>query len=173
MEPYGNLVYEIDEGQIRIAWYRYLEQNLAKGDLLLQLRMLLKRPADDFNRQPWFMTMASSSGIEEGTEKSLPALSIPALLSLQPLVLLEPLRPNPARELTTLAFQLKNDGWVRIEVLDALGQQLATLADQHFSSGRHVIDLNCAAFHAGLYHIKLNYNNEGVTCTRSSKLIVR
>jgi len=173
MEPYGNLVYEIDEGQIRIAWYRYLEQNLAKGDLLLQLRMLLKRPSDDFNRQPWFMTMASSSGIEDETEKSLPALSIPALLSLQPLVLLEPLRPNPARELTTLAFQLKNDGWVRIEVLDALGQQLATLADQHFSSGRHVIDLNCAAFHAGLYHIKLNYNNEGVTCTRSSKLIVR
>jgi hypothetical protein len=58
-------------------------------------------------------------------------------------------------EYTTLAFQIEKDGWVHIEVLDALGQQVATLADQHYSSGRHVIDLNCAAFHAGLYHIKL------------------
>jgi hypothetical protein len=81
--------------------------------------------------------------------------------------------PNPASRATTLAFALPRAGRVRLDVLDAAGRRVRSLADGERAAGTHAIawDLRDAEDHpvaAGLYFLRLTY--DGIASTR--KLLV-
>ena len=64
-------------------------------------------------------------------------------------------RPNPATRATTLRFRLAQAAHVRMDVYDALGRRVATLADGTREPGEHELTLDGRALPAGVYLCRL------------------
>ncbi len=69
---------------------------------------------------------------------------------------LQPAYPNPFTSSTTLGFTLDTPGTVRLEVINALGQVVAVLADGAFPPGTHEVAWSPAELAPGLYVGRLN-----------------
>lgn len=67
--------------------------------------------------------------------------------------------PNPFRDNTTIEFYTPGTNVVTIEVFDAIGVRVATLAEEHFTAGRHTVDFsasgNAAALSSGVYTVRI------------------
>jgi len=50
--------------------------------------------------------------------------------------------PNPFNPETRIEYNLKKDGWVKLEVFNILGQKIFTLVDQHEQKGNHFVTWN-------------------------------
>ena len=63
--------------------------------------------------------------------------------------------PNPATGWSRVAYQTATAGPVRLSVLDALGREVAVLADGPVPAGPHAVRFDAAALPAGLYLLRL------------------
>lgn len=63
--------------------------------------------------------------------------------------------PNPFAASTVIEFELDNMVDVRLDVFDALGRHVHTLADGHRSPGRHIVTLEAGQLAAGVYTYRL------------------
>ena len=63
--------------------------------------------------------------------------------------------PNPSSGRTTVTFTVETAGPVRLSVLDALGREVAVLADGPAEAGRHTAELDASAWPAGVYVLRL------------------
>lgn len=72
--------------------------------------------------------------------------------------------PNPASNFTTLQFELPKSGTYSIEVVNALGQKVATLVDREPGiAGGHTRTLDVSNLGAGGYRLVLSQNGTVVT----------
>jgi len=63
--------------------------------------------------------------------------------------------PNPFNPTTSLAFLLGEECQVRIDVYNVLGRQVATLADDRYPAGRHVVQWNARGAASGAYFYRM------------------
>ena len=63
--------------------------------------------------------------------------------------------PNPFRGITTIGFALGAAADVSLEVHDASGRQIATIADGRYPSGQHTLRFDGSALLAGVYYYTL------------------
>ena len=68
---------------------------------------------------------------------------------------LEPAYPNPFNPTTTLRFTLDAGGPVRLVAYDALGREVARLADGTMRAGAHTVTFDAAGLPSGLYLVRL------------------
>jgi hypothetical protein len=66
------------------------------------------------------------------------------------------LSPNPAKDLSKLAFELKAASNVQVEIYDIVGKLVSTVANQHMGAGAQTVDINTANLPAGLYNVKVS-----------------
>jgi len=59
--------------------------------------------------------------------------------------------PNPFNNTSTFRFTLPEETNVRALVYDVLGREVAQLADGHFASGEHTLQINAAEWSSGVY----------------------
>ncbi len=71
--------------------------------------------------------------------------------------------PNPFREATTLTFDLPTAADVRLEVFDALGRRVATLAEGPRPAGTHEVAFAPARLVPGLYLVRLTAGTQTAT----------
>ncbi|UCE01746.1 MAG: T9SS type A sorting domain-containing protein [Candidatus Latescibacterota bacterium] len=64
-------------------------------------------------------------------------ITLHAVASKQPRLMLAPAQPNPFRESTEIRFSLRATGHVSLAVYDVLGRRIRTLVDGHVRSGVH------------------------------------
>jgi len=64
-------------------------------------------------------------------------------------------RPNPFNATTTINYQLAADVYVKLEVYNLLGQEVATLVDEKQQAGYRSIIWNASGVSSGLYFYKL------------------
>ncbi|MBX7047299.1 MAG: T9SS type A sorting domain-containing protein [Ignavibacteria bacterium] len=67
--------------------------------------------------------------------------------------------PNPFNPETTIKFDVKKAGHVRIKVFDVLGKERLVLLNENFVSGSYELKYNFSAFASGVYFYILFYNN--------------
>lgn len=67
---------------------------------------------------------------------------------------LDPARPNPARASALVAFHLPAAGTATLEVFNALGQRVWSLAGD-YAAGSHTVEVNTSALAAGVYTVRL------------------
>jgi N-acetylmuramoyl-L-alanine amidase len=80
-----------------------------------------------------------------------------------------PGQPNPLRGSTVLPFVLRDAGAVTVRVYNALGQQVAVLADEAtFGPGRHLLTWDASSVAAGVYVARF----EAATAVRAVRLVV-
>ena len=63
--------------------------------------------------------------------------------------------PNPAAGRAWIAFALEEGGEVRLAVCDALGREVAVLADGLVEAGQHRVTLDGAGLASGIYLVRL------------------
>ncbi|MEO0558790.1 MAG: T9SS type A sorting domain-containing protein [Bacteroidota bacterium] len=66
-----------------------------------------------------------------------------------------PPRPNPAVGRTLVPFTLRQPADVQLAVYDALGREVALVADRGYSAGEHVEPLDTSDFAPGTYVVRL------------------
>ncbi len=74
--------------------------------------------------------------------------------------------PNPTAGRATARIEVYTARRVTLEVYDALGRRVATLADREFAPGRHTIGFDTSALPAGVYLVRWGWNTIPVTVTR-------
>jgi len=63
--------------------------------------------------------------------------------------------PNPFNASTRIPFYVAKAGIVTIDILDTLGEKVATLVHETYSSGNYVINWYADNFSSGLYYIRM------------------
>ena len=75
--------------------------------------------------------------------------------ALPDVLALEPVMPNPARELAAVRFALPEAEQVKVAVYDVLGREVLTLFDGPMTAGTHTLSAQGGTLASGLYVIRL------------------
>lgn len=82
--------------------------------------------------------------------------------------------PNPFRDNTSIEFVTPGTNVVSIDVFDAIGTKVATLANEHFAAGKHSIDWNSSnsgsSLGSGVYTVRVT---DGKTSATQQIVLVR
>ena len=68
--------------------------------------------------------------------------------------------PNPARSSATVPYAVPESGPVRLDVVDALGRQVAVLVDGERPAGAHEAQFDTGALAAGVYVVRIQAGGE-------------
>ncbi|MCB9235789.1 MAG: Omp28-related outer membrane protein [Bacteroidia bacterium] len=93
------------------------------------------------------MDLITATGIEEGIGSQAKFISV---------------YPNPVNNTTKVAFSLEKDQNIKVEVLNALGQHINTLAEGYMNSGAHTIIWD-AQVPNGVYLVKITAGDQSMT----------
>jgi hypothetical protein len=78
--------------------------------------------------------------------------------------------PNPFNPSTSLAFDVVEKNHVTLKVYNAAGQEVSTLANGEFDSGRHIVSFDAGNLPTGLYFYTVKIGNE-FTATKKMLLV--
>ena len=67
--------------------------------------------------------------------------------------------PNPFNPVTTIRYELPQDGQVTIDMFDILGQRVTTLVDEYKKADRYEIRFNSTGLASGVYIYQLRVND--------------
>src|SRR5205823_4567358 len=71
--------------------------------------------------------------------------------------------PNPFSDDTKMRFTLSKESNIKVNLYNALGENIAELADGHFETGSHIIELSAKKYPAGNYFIRVSAGNTSMT----------
>jgi hypothetical protein len=71
--------------------------------------------------------------------------------------------PNPATNFANLSLSLDNSEYVKIDLVNSLGQTVKTVSDGQLGSGRHLIEMNTTDLNKGVYFVRVAVNDNVVT----------
>jgi len=63
--------------------------------------------------------------------------------------------PNPFNPTTTIGYEIKEKGNVKITVLNSIGEEVAVIVDEEKESGYHTVEFNAATLPSGVYFYQL------------------
>ncbi len=67
--------------------------------------------------------------------------------------------PNPFNPITTIKYQLGNDGFVSLKVYNSVGEEVAQLVNEYQNGGSHQIAFNAKDLPSGIYVYKVSSEN--------------
>ncbi len=82
------------------------------------------------------------------------------------------LRPNPAKDMTTLGFELASRVMANILLTDQQGKQLLIIQKDTLEPGKHSLDIDLSHTAPGIYLIKAGLEQAGQVKTRTFQLVV-
>src|SRR3972149_3720036 len=77
--------------------------------------------------------------------------------------------PNPFNPSTSIEFELKEDGKIKLAVFNVLGEEVAELVNGEINAGVHKVDFNGVNLASGVYVYRLNVGNE---FTETKKMVL-
>lgn len=139
----ANLVFEIDDPSVTSVQIEAIEI------------------ADPYHKLMFVYHDYNEDGSIAGIRAEYPAMgdivaSIDPLENLPTVYELGQNYPNPFNPKTVISFALPNAGPVKLVVYNVLGQEVATLVDQHMEAGNHTADWEAGEFSSGVYFYRLN-----------------
>jgi hypothetical protein len=67
--------------------------------------------------------------------------------------------PNPFNPVTTIRYELPQNGQVTIDIFDILGQRVGTLINEYQKADRYEVTMNSAGLASGVYIYQLRVND--------------
>jgi hypothetical protein len=81
--------------------------------------------------------------------------------------------PNPFNPVTNIKFSIPSNGYAKLNIYNALGQQVQTLLNGSINTGTYSVQFNGAKLNSGLYFYKLELNsNDGKYFSDVKKLML-
>ncbi len=109
-------------------------------------------------QQPLLRSVAAGLGLITDIQER-PAESVPEAFHL------DQNYPNPFNPSTTIGYQLSAKSFVRLEVFDILGREVAVLAEGEQSAGAHTVRFEASSLPSGVYVYRLS--GEGTSLMRT------
>ena len=94
-------------------------------------------------------------GMEENPFEAALVVGVEELTSVEGLQLF----PNPVSDRMTVNFGMNEANYLQVEVYNALGQRVQTVAAEQFAAGSHTLEVNAADLSNGVYFLRMR-NNE-------------
>jgi len=134
---------------------RVLPLDVRAGTLRITDATLDGQPYPDFDAGTLTLNLPAGTGghFVVGFEATAPVAAAPSPASAAPA--LEAAMPNPFTGSTRMAYTLASAGAVRLAVYDALGREVAVLAEGHRAAGRYEATLAGAGLAPGVYIARL------------------
>jgi serine protease AprX len=102
------------------------------------------------------LAAALSGGSESSTVPALSQSPVGTGVQMNAALAFESVYPNPARDQATVRFRLPEGQRVRLAVYDAVGREVAVLADGEMASGSHAVRVDGGELAAGVYVMRLS-----------------
>ena len=68
--------------------------------------------------------------------------------------------PNPFNPLTNIKYMLPKKSYIKLEIINIIGQKVVTLVNEKQNPGIHKIEWNAKDFTTGIYFYKIQYDNK-------------
>ncbi|MDP4219407.1 MAG: hypothetical protein Q8896_03140, partial [Bacteroidota bacterium] len=94
----------------------------------------------------WKFTTAAASSVSEKSMRQVSPISI---------------HPNPSGSLSSIGFDLARSGEITLSIYSVLGQEVATIAQGWYGSGKHSILWDASMLPSGTYYCRL-HSREGI-----------
>ncbi|MCX6272170.1 MAG: T9SS type A sorting domain-containing protein [Bacteroidetes bacterium] len=167
----GDLVYHVENGNLRIGWYSLQPMPLKAGDVLLTVRCRITNPC--FTKNVCW-TIDPSSLLTD--ENSIPfeslRLTMPAIQSTDNQFDLYQNSPNPFSDVTEISYYLPEKGQVSLVVTDLLGRNLMTVVDAYQEAGFKKESIHIHALAPGIYYYSLNVKGLSRDFSRTRQMII-
>ncbi len=156
----SDLVWNVIGNELRIAWCSLSINALANEDAILTLYIRIKNNNVSDSESIRFELNAESS-VSDPLAHTLEnrTLLIPNILASAEQLKLSQNVPNPFSEYTLIRYTLPQDGIVRLSVFNALGEEVAVLADGYQPSGAHQLKMLREDLVNGFYYYKLEFSS--------------
>ncbi len=66
--------------------------------------------------------------------------------------------PNPITNSTKILFSIEDNSYVKLNVFNLIGKEVTTIIDGMMNSGTHAVSFDAAGLEAGIYFVRLQYN---------------
>jgi photosystem II stability/assembly factor-like uncharacterized protein len=80
--------------------------------------------------------------------------------------------PNPFNSITTIKFEVRKQGSVRITIYDILGRVLAKVLDENKDVGSYTIDFDASRLASGVYFYQIVVEQEDDTMSRNKTMFI-
>jgi len=77
--------------------------------------------------------------------------------------------PNPFNSTTTIEFHISETSFIKLDIYNAMGQNVSSLINEELESGNHAVEFNATGFPEGIYYFTLKDGK----LTSSKKLIIK
>jgi hypothetical protein len=81
-------------------------------------------------------------------------------------------RPNPVNNISTILYSIPENGHVKIELFNAIGECSAVLHSAYSDKGNYEIELNSDGLAAGIYTCKLSFTTSEKTAAVNKMIVV-
>ncbi|HRY98589.1 MAG TPA: hypothetical protein P5550_05970, partial [Bacteroidales bacterium] len=149
--PGGMVLWKDHEGMLRVSWYSLDEWKVEPGKALLWIRL---RWQDTRSLNPRLAMFYPGAACQASDVRGNPVRFVlvqPWVLPPVKEVVLGPNRPNPFSGETEISYYLPCEGEVLLEVRDALGRRVMTLAEGDKDAGEQRVSFSCRDCLPGIY----------------------
>ena len=67
--------------------------------------------------------------------------------------------PNPFNPITTINFDISQDGFVSLKIFDVVGSEIVSLIDKELKAGKHKVNFNAIGLSSGVYFYRLEVHD--------------
>ncbi|MHC1706606.1 MAG: T9SS type A sorting domain-containing protein [Bacteroidales bacterium] len=164
-----SLVYNAQNGELRIAWCTLQPKNLNADDVLFTLTLKLKKASSDLTIEP-----DAESNLADFTGTTLlgKSLTMPSLVSTESGFTLSQNMPNPFNGNTQINYTLPENSFVKLELLDIVGKQIAVLSEGQQTSGTHTYTFSGDALADGVYFYRMMVSDGSQQFSQTKRMVI-
>lgn len=179
--PNAPILYTAENGVLRIAWMNPQPIYLNAGDALFTLEL---RTAENLGSNAvirFSLAADPMNEVADGQSTVVEDVQLFADVLCNSFLGMEEnehsiginIFPNPVREQATLVYHLPENGKVKLELTNALGQTVQLFCNEMQTSGTHSIQLNANHLNAGVYFVNITLETTTETLLNSRRLILQ
>jgi PKD repeat protein len=176
----GEPIYNIANGEIRIAWSEINPLELNAGETLLNLRFRAKdaftgslaveiRPNTESELAD---EQAEAIPTSELTSLTIIPLKATGISGAEGLIGSCSVYPNPAKDLVHVELMLEKTSEVTCQMFDAVGKEVAVLPALKSSAGMAQVQIATDEYSAGMYQLRITVKAESKCVQFMKKLVI-
>jgi len=151
-----NMIYNVENGTIRIAWYTTSKLTLNPDETLLTLSLRAKDLSSVDNLDltlDGITEIADETGIVQWVDLTMPKLAVAQQHNSVSIY------PNPFRNRTEFSYILTEEAQVNIQVFDMLGNVVSNLVNEKQAANAYTFTYDASSLLPGVYTYKVVFNN--------------
>ncbi|MHC1707804.1 MAG: HYR domain-containing protein [Bacteroidales bacterium] len=165
-----NMMYTVNNGTIRLAWYTTDKLTLSTNEALVTLKLKAKDLSHVTSEVA--LTLDGVSEIADETGRVLQVdLTMPKL-SLATQQASVNVYPNPFQNRTEFSYTLPEQANVNIRVYDMLGNEVSTLVNETQNANTYQITFDASKLLPGVYTYRVSFSNNNGEEIRTGRMVI-